>query len=225
MHLTQYTDDRQVVTYLAKHFEQHGLRAVLFDPTQLRPGLRALSGTDEIPLKALFRFFPGDWLERLPAETAWQELVRSDVVCNPLTTLLTQSKRFPLVWPLLKANMSTWKALTPETFSPDDVDIRSPDWVLKPAFGHEGSCVSIAGVSKASVVAAAPRQARRAPGQWVAQRRFDFLPIDTPDGLRYACVGVFVIDGRAEGAYARVSANPLINDTVQDAAVLLEEES
>jgi hypothetical protein len=56
----------------------------------------------------------------------------------------------------------------------------------------------------------------------VAQERFAFEPIATPDGPRHVCVGVYVVDGRAAGAYARLSTNSLIDDCAQDAAVLLE---
>ena len=41
------------------------------------------------------------------------------------------------------------------------------------------------------------------------------------DGI-HACLGVYVIDGRAAGVYARVSRKPLIDGRAQDAAVLLD---
>ena len=41
LHLTRYTDDRQVVAYLGRRFDEAGLHSVLFDALQLRSGLRA----------------------------------------------------------------------------------------------------------------------------------------------------------------------------------------
>lgn len=222
LHLTRYTEDRQVVAYLARRFEEAGLSPVLFDASQLRPGLRARVGAQEHSLDLLFRFFPGDWLVHLPRETGWTELCSSPRVTNPVGTLLTQSKRFPLVWPELSVPLATWRELMPESRSPDSVELDSPEWVLKPAFGHEGFGVMIHGELEARAASAITRRVRRSPTQWVAQRRFELTAIETPDGPRHACLGIYVIDGRAAGAYARVSRSPLIDDTAQDAVVLLE---
>jgi hypothetical protein len=38
----------------------------------------------------------------------------------------------------------------------------------------------------------------------------------------HACFGVYVIDGRVAGVYARVGRKPLIDTQAQDAAVLLD---
>jgi glutathionylspermidine synthase len=222
LHLTRYTEDRQVVTYLARRFEEAGLHPVLFDASQLRPDLRARVGPQEQALDVVFRFFPGDWLVHLPRETGWAQLCSSPRVTNPVSTLLTQSKRFPLVWPELSAPLDTWRALMPESRSPDGTELGSHEWVLKPAFGHEGFGVMIPGQMEARQARALSRRVRRSPAQWVAQRRFELTAIETPDGPRHACLGIYVIDGRAAGAYARVSRGPLIDDTAQDAVVLLE---
>jgi glutathionylspermidine synthase len=223
LHLSRYTDDRQVVAYLARRFEAAGLKSVLFDAMQLRSDLNVIVGEGGVSLNAIFRFFPGEWLEQLPPATHWKELVLSGSICNPVTAMLTQSKRFPLVWAQLKTPMKTWRALLPETVSPDDLDRYSPEWVLKPALGHEGFGISISGVTTDDQNNAAKRHSRRFPLKWAAQRRFQFMPIETPDGPRFACLGVYVVDGRAAGAYARIGKTPFINGDVQDAVVLLED--
>ena len=38
----------------------------------------------------------------------------------------------------------------------------------------------------------------------------------------HSCIGVYVIDGRTAGAYARVAPRALIDGRAQDAAVLLD---
>jgi hypothetical protein len=58
----------------------------------------------------------------------------------------------------------------------------------------------------------------------VAQRRFETLPIDTPAGAMYPCLGVYVLDGKAIGIYGRISAKAVIDHTAIDVAVLLEKE-
>ncbi|MEY2794983.1 MAG: hypothetical protein RIR10_699, partial [Planctomycetota bacterium] len=40
--------------------------------------------------------------------------------------------------------------------------------------------------------------------------------------LCHVCIGVYVIDGRAAGAYARVAPRALMDGRAQDAAVLLD---
>lgn len=222
-HLASYTEDRQVVLYLARRFEERDLEPVLFDASQLRRGLYAQTPTGKVELNGLYRFFPGDWLEQLPSETGWRDVFSSECVSNPLTTLLIQSKRFPLVWAELRAKLPAWRALLPRTVAPAQARGRESRWVIKPAFGHEGADIALPGVTPGTAVAARRRAARRAPRRWVAQERFGLQPLQTPDGARFVCVGVFVVGLSAAGAYARVSETPLIDARAQEAVVFVEE--
>jgi glutathionylspermidine synthase len=138
---------------------------------------------------------------------------------NPVTSILTQSKRFPLTWSQLKAPVPTWRLLLPETRSPRDTD--AGEWVYKPALGHEGYRVGMVGVTERSALEGIRRDTRLFPWRWAAQRRFDAAPLDTPDGPRFPCVGVYVVDGRPAGLYGRLAERPLINDKSQDAVVLV----
>src|SRR5690606_6438084 len=94
-------------------------------------------------------------------------------------------------------------------------------WVLKPALGRVGDMVAIRGVTAAADVKKAARWARLASRGWIAQRRFEAIPVETADGPRFPCIGVFVIDGRAAGAYGRLANKPLIDAASQDIAVLI----
>ena len=58
------------------------------------------------------------------------------------------------------------------------------------------------------------------PGRWVAQRRFEAVPMRVGAAKFYPCIGVYTIDGRAAGAYGRVASRPLIDWRAQDTAVL-----
>lgn len=62
------------------------------------------------------------------------------------------------------------------------------------------------------------------PGQWVAQRRFESVPVPTPAGPRHVCVGVYTVNGRAAGAYARLAEKLLIDFAAMDVALLLEQD-
>jgi hypothetical protein len=58
------------------------------------------------------------------------------------------------------------------------------------------------------------------PRAWVAQRRFDLVPVDVAGIPMFPCLGVYTVDGRVAGAYARVARLPLIDARASDAAVL-----
>ncbi len=103
VHATAYTDDRQVMVFLAREIEARGLRAILTGPDHLRwQDSRASLASDAFagPLDFLVRFFPGEWLPNLPRTCGWKHFFyRSETpASNPGYALLTQSKRFPLVW-------------------------------------------------------------------------------------------------------------------------------
>jgi glutathionylspermidine synthase len=240
MHMTTFTEDRQIALYLARRLRAVGLRATLFDAAQLRleelpkesrhdddastiPPLRAATPEGVVELDALFRFFPGHWLPRLPQHTGWRSLARAGAcTTNPVSALLTQSKLWPLTWPHLTTVLKTFRRLLPETRSPSEVPHQDAEtWVIKPAFGHEGHRVTIPGVASSFQCATALKRASRYPRHWAAQRLFRARPLPTSEGLRYPAIGVFVVDGHACGAYGRLARVPLVDDRAQEAVILL----
>jgi glutathionylspermidine synthase len=224
VHLTRYSEDRQVVLYLGQRLVELGLSAILIDPSQLRPGLRAAVPSGVIELDALYRFFPGDWFERLPMRSWMSELFQPDRISNPLTALLVQSKRFPLAWPQLRCSLPTWHQLLPETVEPEGEFDPNGDWVIKPAFGHESTDVAVPGVTAQTALASSKAKLRRSPHNWVAQRKFRLQPMATPDGDRFISIGVFVVDGQGVGCYARLNDSPIIDGSAQEAIVLVKDE-
>jgi glutathionylspermidine synthase len=227
LHLTQYTEDRQIMLYLASRLGEQGVATCLFDATQLRfqgRSAEALIHTGRTRLDLVFRFLPAEWMERLPAATRWPRAIVSGRTpfTNPGFAILSQSKRLPLVWSELSTPMPAWRTFLPETCSPDDAPSGyGGDWVIKPALGYEGDRVAVAGVTLPERYEEIAGEASRDPRRWVAQRRFLAKPIHTPVGPRYPSVGVYVIDGRAVGAYGRLAKRPLIDDSAQEAVVLV----
>lgn len=227
MHLTVYTEDRQIMLYLARLLEERGLAVCLLSPGQIRwRDGRAGVASDGYtgPLDLVVRFFPADWLPRLPATTGWGAFLVGGrtPVCNPAYAVMTQSKRFPLTWDRLTTPLPTWRTLLPETRSPRGVpDLADGDWVLKPALGHEGLDVGIARVTAPGEWRRIRRAASWFPSAWAAQRRFDVTPLPTPDGPLFPCLGVYVIDDRAAGAYGRMGVRPLIDHRSREVAVLV----
>jgi glutathionylspermidine synthase len=226
VHATSYTDDRQVMAYLSRALEALGLETRLLGPDQVgwRDGLALTVEEPAAPIDLLVRFFPGEWLPNLRRRSGWTYFFSRGrtPVSNPATALLTQTKRFPLVWDALQTPMATWRRLLPATCDPRRVAWRgSSDWVLKPSLGRVGEDICLPGVTPARLRRQIERQVRWFPSGWVAQRRFNTLPLQTPSGPMYPCLGVFTIGDSVAGAYGRLAAEPLINYKAQDAAVLV----
>lgn len=227
VHATAHYDDRQVMDYLAKQIAGSGLQCQMVSPAHLRweSGLARIacsfaSGTPSV----LVRFFPAEWFADLRPVAAWEPWFAGGhtPMSNPATALLTQSKRFPLAWLDLRTPLRTWRSLLSETRSPEEIPAKQADlWVFKPVFGRVGEDVAIAGVTSPKNYAELLTQARRHPHRWVAQRRFEDIPLQVREGTRNISIGVFTVDGRAAGAYGRIATKPLIDNEAQDVAVLL----
>jgi glutathionylspermidine synthase len=226
LHVTIYTEDRQMLIYLARRLHERGLNGCLLAPGQFQwidGQAYARSDWYAGPLDLLFRFFPAEWLPGLSSNGDWHGFLAGQrtPLCNPGYAALTQSKRFALVWERLLTPLPTWRVSLPETRSPSALDGNLDDWVLKPALGHEGMDIGIAGGTEQTELEAIRRAARRHADFWAAQRRFDVVPLMTPDGPLYPSLGVYVIAGRAAGVYGRVSPRPLIDDTSREIVVLV----
>ena len=147
-------------------------------------------------------------------------------IANPATAILTQSKRFPLVWDDLRTPMPTWRALLPETRDPRQADWRgNGGWVLKPALGRVGEGVGIAEAVEAREWQKIQRAAAWWPGHWIAQRRFHTTPLaGGVDGAAtpamFPCLGVYTVNARVAGAYGRLAPRQLIDARAADAAML-----
>lgn len=228
VHATAYTDDQQVMVRIGAELAALGVRAHLAAPNHV---LLAADGgcalaTNGARIGAIVRFFPAEWIGNLPRadRLRWREIDARVPQANPLSALLIQPKRLPLVLPALGIATPHWMSVLPESraigwrrIAPRLV----PDgFVLKPAWGRIGEGVCIAGVTEARIARRCRWAARAFPREWMLQRRFASRPVD--GGSMHACLGVYVVDGRAAGVYARVAPRPLIDGRSQDAAVVID---
>lgn len=226
VHARAYMDDRQVMRFLADRFEGAGYRAALIAPDQIKwTGVNQSAEYNGESIGGIVRFFPGEWLPNLMWSCRWGCYFAgsSTPMCNPGVALLAQSKRLPIVWDKLETPMATWKRLLPETRDPRSAEWRRDrQWIVKPVFGRIGDGIGMHGVTDEREWKRIAASVRRWPGCWVAQRRFDALPVRGATGEpRYLCVGVYTVDGRASGVYGRIAPRPLINAGALDVAVLL----
>lgn len=229
VHATAYTDDRQVMEFVGRHLKSSGLQPCMVGPDHIRwesnraqISCRFASGWPDV----LVRFFPAEWLPSLDNRSAWWGYFRGGhtPVSNPGAALLIQSKRFPLTWDSLATPVPTWRQIMPETRSLDSVPKLSPDdWVLKPALGRVGDGIGIRGITQKREWELIKKDLRLHPSAWVAQKRFDAVPVEVEGEPYYPCLGIFTIGGRAAGIYGRIAKKPLIDGDAQDVAVLIDE--
>ena len=227
VHATSYADDRQVMQFLADRFRDAGHRAILAAPDHIRfrgGAAECVAEGSEGPLDGIVRFFPLEWLANLPRKSGWEGYFDTGTAsCNHPTAILSQSKRLPLLWDRLGVDVPAWRALLPTTADPRSA--RGDGWLLKPALGRVGEGVSIREALSAKEFSKINRAARRHPGEWVKQRRFDSAPLASGSGEAYhLCVGVFTVGGKAAGAYGRLSPYPRIDARAQDIPLLIAEE-
>ncbi|HET7840613.1 MAG TPA: glutathionylspermidine synthase family protein [Terriglobia bacterium] len=230
IHATAYSDDGQVMEYIARELRSCGTRTCMVGPDHLRwkdgraqIQCRFAEGAPDL----LVRFFPAEWLVNLDDRLSWRGYFRGSKtpLSNPASALITQSKRFPLAWKDLSEPLPTWRALMPETRSPHEVhNLRSGEWVLKPALGRVGEGVAMPGVATPKQWEQTRKDVLRHPNDWAAQRRFEAVPLEADSGPCFACLGVFTVDGEAAGIYGRIASKPLIDMDAQDVAVLISRE-
>lgn len=226
IHATAYSDDLQMMSHVARRLAALGPSVHLASPGHLR-WRRGRAHLDAAwwqgPLDLVVRFFPAEWLSGLPRATEWTHLFSGarTPLSNPAIAVLTQTKRFPLVWDELSTPLATWRALLPETRDPRDAPrLDSDAWVLKPALGRVGEGVGVRGVVDGKEMRRIVRSARWRPASWVAQRRFQAIPAEMGPTRIFPCLGIYTLDGRVVGAYGRVARVPLIDARAADAAVL-----
>jgi len=228
-HATSFADDRQVMVYLARRLQAQGHKTMLLAPDHLRwKSGHAMVAADwaREPVDFVFRFFPADWLPTLPRRCGWWHLLGGAVtpLCNPASTIISQSKRFPLVWDDLPFPLPGWAALLPRTYDAREALRQGPaaeNLVFKPAFGRVGDMIRLPGVTPEKDLVKINRSIRRYPGLWIAQERFEAVPLASSLGEVFPCVGVYTLNGSVIGAYGRLARRPLINHLAQDCAVLI----
>lgn len=229
VYATGYSDDRQVMKAVADRLAAAGGTTVLCSPANLRwrdgraeVQLASASG----PVDHVLRFFPAEWMPDLPRACGWPHFFGGAVtpVGNPASALLTQSKRFPLVWDQLAAPLRAWRRLLPETRDPRAAPWRADDqWLLKPALGRVGEGIAWRGRGGPREWTSLARWVRLLPGRWAAQRRFEDVVFAAAGATWRACFGVYTVDGRAAGLYVRATPGAVVDQFARDVPVRVGE--
>jgi len=220
-----YLEDQQVLRTFRAELQARKIPSSLIQsPAALEwshTGGCRLSWSD-IAVSAIIRFYQIEWLCALSRGTGWQRLLESREmpVLNPTISAISESKRFPL---LFQDSMScpTWKAFLPECRDPREISVDWDSWVLKACFSNTGDHVLLVGDLPRKQKQTAIRRAQRKPYEWVAQRRFTTVPLETIRGPVFPCVGVFVVGGRAAGSYVRLSTHQVTDGAALETPLLI----
>jgi glutathionylspermidine synthase len=226
-----YLEDMQIMAYLSDRLAERGVCTHLAKPQQLRfteGSAYFESSTFHGFVDVIVRFFQAEWLANTGRRCNWEPLFVGGrtPIANPASAILTESKRFPLIMSRLRTEMPTWRALLPETRDPREAPWKRDDsWIVKTALCNTGDTVCMRDRLTPRKWGQIRREIFFRPGDWIAQRRFEASPIDSPAGTIYPCIGVYTINGKAAGIYGRFSNRPLIDYAAVDAAVLVEDDA
>ena len=159
-----------------------------------------------VKVSAVIRFYQIEWLCALssgPMAPAFGE--QKDIpVLNPTISAISENKRFPLLFRDAKTSpLERPRARVPR---PREISAEWDTWVPEASYSNTGDRVLIVGDLTRKQREQAIRRAQHNPFEWVAQRRFATLALETRRGPVFPCVGVFVVGGRAAGAYVRRSS-------------------
>jgi len=222
VHATSYSDDRQVLQYLYDYFIERGINGVFAAPDHIKHGSQLTFDGSEIG--GIVRSFPAEWLYMFPKKYRRGYFTAEIPQCNHPAAVLTQSKRLPLIWDKLDLELPVWRKLLPQTtgVNKNNKIIDSEEWIYKYAMGRVGDGISMKGAVTEKELKEINKAVRRNPKEWVAQKKFNSLPLG--EDKLHLCAGVFTVDGKAAGFYGRASGYNLIDSNAADIPILIKKE-
>lgn len=228
IHCTSYADDRQVMQFLSDYFNTNGMQTFVAAPDHIKwveKKAECILKGKECKLDAIIRFFPLEWLSNLTKKKTilgyYDTLTTS---CNHPVSILTQSKRFPLVYDKIMVDVKTYNKLLPLTKHPKSININE-EWICKPALGRVGEGISIKEVISEKEFKQINNLVKKHPNDWIAQKKFISKPITNEEGKSYhLCIGTFAIDGKFAGFYGRISPYARIDANAIDIPILIRKE-
>jgi glutathionylspermidine synthase len=230
LYATAFSEDLQHMLILERWLAEAGYRTVLGSPAHLQRGWRRprVLGT---PIDAAFRFYPGEWMPRLPNLAVWHRLGPRLPMMNPVHRLVRQSKTMFALWAEERyldaedrALLASHCPLT-EAFEPAKLPMLRDErerWVIKRAFGRMGDSVVIGDLCTEQQWSAALAEAACTPGEFCVQERFAVRPLAFAEGPLYPAVGAFLVNGRFAGYYSRAAPRPLITHEAYHVATLVQ---
>ena len=95
---------------------------------------------------------------------------------------------------------------------------------MKAAYSNTGDAVHIGAALPQQAWQRLLRVAQKNPFDWVAQRRFETVTLESFRGPVKPCVGIYVIGKRAAGAHSRLSATQVTDAYALEAPLFVQPE-
>lgn len=230
MYATAYSEDLQHMLALESWLLAAGHTTLLCSPEHLggswgRPTLMRER------VDAAFRFFPGEWMPRLPNFALWRRLGSRLPMMNPLYRLIRQSKKVFALWRrpgvVDEADRELFDRHAPltEELDLDDLprlEAERERWVIKQAFGRMGDSVVLGALETEESWRQTLLEARARPRDYAVQECFRVAPMAFQAGSLYPAIGAFLVNGRFAGYYSRAAARPFLNHEAYHVATLVE---
>lgn len=216
-----YAEDLEQCQYLRREWGRVGIRAILCNPENLVWNGRDLRAFGE-KIDLVYRFFPAEWMKEVGNFKALLCAARSGglAMINGFTALIAQSKKTMALWherpDLFDASereLILGHVPRTETFRAADLDRYRRDrarLVIKRQFGRIGEEVLMGSHCTDEEWSDWLEWPAGEPGQWIAQERFENLPIDVDGETIYGCFGPYVVNGKFAGLYNRFARDGFI---------------
>lgn len=224
-----YLEDEESVRAFIRQLRRHRISSVavhsLCALTCTPAGHLSVKGTSE-KIALVVRFYQAEWLASKSGEVALSLAKTLNktaaLMINPFSAAVSESKRFGLAFNELPDTL--WRSLVPESRDARDLSESSADeWVIKETFSNTGDSVFFLDSLVANQRRRLLSAVRRHPARWVLQKRFRTSPLESARGLVYPCIGIYVVDGRAVGAYVRLAQSQLTNKFAMEAPLFIED--
>lgn len=216
-----FGEDLEQCQFLRQAWVDRGLSVALGSPGNLRFRDGKLHLFD-LPLDALYRFFPAEWLEGSPALEEILAAVEARAVrmINPFSQLPAQSKTVMAFWHRHRGLFSAQeRSLIDESvpyteiFAQERLSEYLHDrqrWAIKRGFGRVGEQVLLGVLYDDEEWEEALAWPLSEPGQWIAQERFEVLPRRLGGEAIFPCYGAYTVGGRYAGLYTRGASESFI---------------
>lgn len=231
---TGYSEDLQHMLILERLLRDAGHETTLASPAHLEKNWRGQARFFGRTFSAGVRFYPGEWMPKLPNLATWKTMADRFPVMNPVRRLIRQSKRLFILW-------KEHGMLSPEDLrfvqahTPDSVEYETgrheawqndpKNWVVKHAFGRMGDSVSMGCLEPEAAWNHALEEASRHPGDFLLQRCFRNISMEFADGPLYPAIGAFLVNGRFAGYYSRAATAPFLTHEAYHVTTLVEKDS
>lgn len=221
LYASGFGEDLEQCQFLRMHWTRRGIPTTLASPANLRYDGKRVTLFDE-PVDVLYRFFPAEWLDGIPALDGLIAAVADGAVrmVNPFAQIVAQSKKVMAFWHerpdlLSPAERALVRDHVPRTerFQStriDDYIARRGSIVVKRGFGRIGEQVLPGNLYEDDEWREELEWPLSEPGEWIVQDRFDVLPVRLEGEDLYPCYGAYVVGPRFGGIYTRAAKEPFI---------------